>query len=82
MVLHINPLLWRRLQVPSKTNIADLHDILQISFEWTDFHLHRFLIRGKAYGVGRAGWTIFSTDARKTPLSHFRFRRSVGFLFE
>ena len=66
MVLHINPLLWRRLQVPSKTNIADLHDILQISFEWTDIHLHRFFIRGKAYGVGRGGWTRFSTDARKT----------------
>jgi len=82
MLLHINPPIWRRLLVRSNTSIADLHDILQISFEWTDFHLHRFLIRGKEYGVGRAGCTSFSTDARKTLLSHFRFRLNERFLYE
>ncbi len=82
MLLHINSPIWRRLLVRSNTSIADLHDILQISFEWTDFHLHRFLIRGKEYGVGRAGFTSFSTNARKTLLSHFRFRLNERFLYE
>jgi hypothetical protein len=24
-----------------------LHDLLQIAFDWSDFHVHRFVIRGK-----------------------------------
>ncbi len=37
------------------SSIATLHDLLQIAFDWSDFHLHRFVIRGKEYGVSRMG---------------------------
>jgi hypothetical protein len=47
LLLQINPPLWRRLHVPSDSSIAMLHDLLQIAFDWSDFHLHRFVIRGK-----------------------------------
>ena len=48
-----------------------MHDLLQIAFDWSDFHLHRFVIRGKEYGVSRMGCTTFTTDARKVLLSQF-----------
>jgi len=35
--------------------MADLHVVLQIGFDWTDFHLHRFRIRKKDYAVPRLG---------------------------
>src|SRR5260221_4195450 len=60
--LQINPPIWRRLHVPSDSSIATLHDLLQIAFDWSDFHLHRFVIRGKEYGVSRMGCTTFTTD--------------------
>ena len=66
----------------SDTSIAMLHDFLQIAFEWSDFHLHRFLIRGKAYGMCRLGGCGFTTDARKVVLSQFRFRANERFLYE
>ena len=53
LLLQINPPIWRRLHVPSDSSIATLHDVLQIAFDWSDFHLHRFVIRGKDYGVSR-----------------------------
>jgi hypothetical protein len=31
-------------------DLADLHRVLQTAFEWTDSHLHVFLIAGKEYG--------------------------------
>ena len=31
----------------SDSTLADLHVVLQIGFDWTDFHLHRFCIRKK-----------------------------------
>jgi hypothetical protein len=47
-------MLWRRFLVRSDSTLADLHVLLQIGFDWTDFHLHRFRIRKKDYAV--AGW--------------------------
>ena len=55
LLLQINPPIWRRLHVPSDSSIAMLHDLLQIAFDWSDLHLHRFVIRGKEYGVSRMG---------------------------
>ncbi len=82
LLLHINPPIWRRLHVPSDSGIAMLHDLLQIAFDWSDFHLHRFVIRGKEYGVSRMGCTTFTTDARKGLLSQFGFRVNERFLYE
>jgi hypothetical protein len=65
LLLRINPPIWRRLHVRSNNSIATLHDLLQIAFDWSDFHLHRFLIRGKAYGASRLRGCMFTTDARK-----------------
>jgi hypothetical protein len=44
----ISPLIWRRLLVRGDSTIADLHHLLQIAFGWSDAHLHRFVIHGKA----------------------------------
>src|SRR5260370_14595819 len=51
----IHPMLWRRFLVLSVSTLADLHAVLQIGFDWTDFHLHRFRIRKKDYAVPRRG---------------------------
>jgi Plasmid pRiA4b ORF-3-like protein len=82
LLLQINPPIWRRLHVRSDSRIATLHDLLQIAFDWSDLRLHRFVIRGKEYGVSRMGCTTFTTDARKVLLSQFRFRVNERFLDE
>ena len=64
LLLQINPPIWRRLHVQSDSSIATLHELLQIAFDWSDFHLHRFVIRGKEYGLSRMGCTTFRTDWR------------------
>jgi hypothetical protein len=82
LLLQINPPIWRRLHVRSDSNIATLHELLQIAFDGSDFHLHRFVIRGKEYGLSRLGGTTFSTDARKVLLSQFHFCVNERFLYE
>ena len=78
LLLQINPPIWRRLHVRSDSSIATLHELLQIAFDWSDFHLHRFVIRGKEYGLSRMGCTTFRTDAKKALLSQFHFRINEG----
>jgi hypothetical protein len=52
--------------VRSDSSIAMLHELLQIAFDWSDFHLHRFLIRGKAYGMSRLGGCGFTARRQKS----------------
>lgn len=37
-----SPPVWRRLELASDLNLAELHDVLQVAFGWTDSHLHGF----------------------------------------
>src|SRR5450755_493756 len=52
-IRQITPMIWRRLLVRSDSTLADLHYTLQIAFAWTDYHLHRFRIHGKEFGIPR-----------------------------
>lgn len=40
------PPVWRRLLVRSDLTLAQLHRVMQTSFEWTDYHLHEFRVGG------------------------------------
>jgi hypothetical protein len=77
----IHPMLWRRFLVRSDSTLADLHVVLQIGFDWTDFHLHRFRIRKKDYAVPRLGG-LACHDARKIKLADLDFRINERFLYE
>jgi hypothetical protein len=49
---------------------------------WSDTHLHRFRIHGKAYGIARCGGIGFADDPFEVRLSDFRLRRGERFLYE
>ena len=78
----ISPMIWRRLLLRSDQTLADLHYSLQISFDWSDFHLHRFRIHGKDFGVSRRGGLSFSQNAHRVRLAEFDFRLGERFLYE
>jgi hypothetical protein len=78
----ISPLIWRRLLVRSDQTVADLHYALQLAFGWSDFHLHRFRIHGKDFGVYHVGGPAFDEDATKERLADLHFRVGERFLYE
>ncbi|GAA1485303.1 plasmid pRiA4b ORF-3 family protein [Brachybacterium fresconis] len=43
------PPIWRRLELRSDLTLAELHRIIQISFDWMDSHLHRFALGGSPF---------------------------------
>ena len=45
----IEPLIWRRLQVPTGITLPRLHSVLQVAMGWTDSHLHSFRIGDRSY---------------------------------
>lgn len=43
--------MWRRLQIPSTASLGFLHDVIQETFGWEGYHLHRFRDeRGREWG--------------------------------
>ena len=43
------PTIWRRLDVRSNLTLDVLHQVLQVAFDWTDSHLHRFSLGGSPF---------------------------------
>jgi hypothetical protein len=43
-LLGIQPLIWRRIQVPGDYTFWDLHVAIQGAFAWNDSHLHEFKV--------------------------------------
>jgi hypothetical protein len=46
----IEPLIWRRLVLPSHWTLEQLHLAIQAAFNWWNYHLYEFRIGGFRYG--------------------------------
>ncbi|MDQ1289388.1 MAG: hypothetical protein QG622_2954 [Actinomycetota bacterium] len=66
---HVRPVVWRRLEISSSTTLGEVHEILQVAFDWEDDHLHVFECRGRRFGppeivdsygpsLGPGTWTL------------------------
>ena len=48
---HTHPLIWRQVEVPTSITLKVLHDIVQATIGWMDYHLWQFVIDGRTYGL-------------------------------
>ena len=46
-----DPLIWRVVEVPTSITLKVLHDIVQVSMGWCDYHLWEMVIDGRTYGL-------------------------------
>jgi len=44
-----DPPIWRRIDLRSDLTLDVVHQVLQVAFDWTDSHLHRFSLGGGAF---------------------------------
>jgi hypothetical protein len=47
----ISPPIWRRLLITDTTPLSEVHSAIQASMDWTDSHLHHFVVGNARYGV-------------------------------
>ncbi len=78
----ISPMVWRRLLVAGTTSIGELHNILQMAMGWENYHLHRFTIHRKDYGVYYEGGMSFDDDPWEVRLGDFRLQANDVFHYE
>jgi Plasmid pRiA4b ORF-3-like protein len=53
-LLNFKPWIWRRVLVPGRSTLRDLHQIIQAAMPWDGGHLHQFIIGQEHYGPSMA----------------------------
>ena len=53
---HIEPVIWRRIEVPVTTSLKGLHDIIQAVMLFKDYHLFEFNAGSRRYAVPDPEW--------------------------
>ena len=83
----IRPPIWRRIQVPSDITLVRLHQVIQVTMGWIDYHLHQFEVGGLVYGdlsLNDDGWFDVLNErtarlARVAPSAKSRLRYQYDF---
>ena len=71
-LVDIEPLIWRRVAVPTSMNLKALHRVIQAAMGWLDYHLWEFTADGGKYGMllpDDPDWNERIEDAAKAKLS-------------
>ena len=58
------PPIWRRVQTPASTTLEMVHEIIQQSMEWVNYHLHEFHVKDMLIGDPEqlCGWGMDRDD--------------------
>lgn len=73
MIEDTHPPVWRRIVVPEKITFEDLHDMIQIIFDWDNDHLHDFRIPSKHICIdsNEEEWDLFHYREEETQADTF-----------
>ena len=80
----VKPPIWRRILVPGRMTLGELHDAIQTVMGWDDTHLHDFAIGGERFGDPSTTDDVTSEDGMtlngvvKSGVNRFRYTYDFG----
>ena len=48
---YTDPVIWRKISVPSDCTLGELHDVIQVAFGWENSHLHEFEFKKRRFST-------------------------------
>ena len=60
----ISPQVWRRVEVPLRMTLNELHEVIQVVMGWLNYHLYEFRVAGVSYGQPSPDDFVEIRDAR------------------
>ena len=81
----IEPPIWREISLLDATTLPELHRVIQIAFQWYDYHLHQFMIAGERYAIPDEDLEDFGVATRSTvgvTLAQLGLSEGVQFTYE
>ena len=74
-----DPLIWRRIIVPTSTRLHGLHRMIQILMQWWDYHLYRFEFREEIYE--EPGLETTGKDSTRIKLANLKLKQGDIFTY-
>lgn len=81
VIREIEPIIWRRIEVPAAITLPKLHMVIQDTFGWTNSHLHSFYIGDKEYGYEDELGELDIIDERRIELCKILRINTPGFWY-
>lgn len=79
---NIRPPVWRRLLVPARLTLAQLHDAIQVAFGWGDCHLHLFLVHDEEYGPRDPDGAVEDVSSEEVSLAQLGLKPKARIRYE
>ena len=76
------PPIWRRLLVPGDVTLEKLHYIIQVAMDWTNSHLHQFIVDGIYFGEPHPDYGPTMQDERRIRLNGVTTEEGFKFTYE
>jgi len=73
------PEIWRRVVVSTGTTLHELHRIIQLMFEWYDYHLYEFTVSGVKYQAPDS--ESEGEDSTRTRIAQLRLSTGLEFTY-
>ncbi len=71
-----DPVIWRRIQVPTRLSLKKLHEVIQVVMGWQNSHLHQFILNNKRYSDPKFEMDEYAEDGDEAVGDTSRFRLS------
>ncbi len=78
----VEPTIWRRVEVPLTSTLKAVHDVIQATMLFEDYHLFQFEIGDRRYGYPDPDWGDDMRDARYIRLGAILARGETRFEME
>jgi len=79
---HLEPPIWRTLEVPGSATLEDVHYAIQLAMGWENSHLHMFTIGKRRYGPPDAVEGLQDLEDESAHLLQDVAKRGTSFLYE
>ncbi|WP_245676602.1 plasmid pRiA4b ORF-3 family protein [Devosia elaeis] len=77
----VEPAIWRRVEVPLTSTLKAVHDVIQATMLFEDYHLFQFEVGDRRYGYPDPDWGDDMRDARYIRLGAILSRGETRFTY-
>ncbi|MEN6622131.1 MAG: plasmid pRiA4b ORF-3 family protein [Smithella sp.] len=78
------PPIWRRFTIPDSMALSKLHRVIHVIMDWTDTHLHEFIVGNVSYGIPDPDWPSDTKNKARVKINHLLYeeKQKIRYVYD